>query len=786
MPKSRAYGGLDAFRILAALLVVAIHISPLTTYSAAGDFFLTRCLARVAVPFFFMVTGHFVLGQVLEGKGSFAPLGRQVRKILLLYLVAVVLYLPIGWYAGHYQDLSLLDGVRLLVFDGTFYHLWYFPACAMGLLVVYGLSRVFRGRGLWVAVGVLYAIALLGDSYYGLTAQIAPLASLYEAGFHLFSYTRNGLFMAPLFLLLGAQMGKRGPAPLPWAAGLGLALSLALMTGEGFLLRHLGLQRHDSMYLLLPLVMCFLYRLLLAWPAKAPAACRTLSTWVYILHPAMLVVLRGGAKVVGLTEILVGNSLVQYLMVCLLSFLAAGVVTWVLGRLRPQVPQLGRAWVQLDRAALVHNVAALRALLPPGCQLMPAVKADAYGHGALPVARILQGEGVSAFCVACLSEGIQLRKGGIRGEILILGYTHPDQFPLLRRYRLSQTVVDAAYARQLAAYGRPLSVHLAVDTGMHRLGEASGHLEEIRQIFALPSLRIQGIYTHLCTADGTTSRDQAYVHRQAQAFRELLERLQNQGIALPKVHLLASHGLLNYPDLGGDYARVGIALYGLLSAREDRNLAAPDLRPVLSLRARVASVKTLSPGCAAGYGLRGPAAHQGGGAGHRLRRRAAPDPDRGAGPPPRVPGPHCGADLHGPDPGGRDGNPRRGPGGRSRAPGHQRPGDHHRLRPGPAGRDHHQRDPQPPGPPAGADRPITQKPLLPAGGGTSCQRAFFLPSTQNPPLTRKWFRIRGGFVVTGPGRGRCPLPGSSTGSGCPGWSCSCGGCPPWGWPGSPG
>ena len=247
------------------------------------------------------------------------------------------------------------------------------------------------------------------------------------------------------------------------------------MTGEGFLLRHLGLQRHDSMYLLLPLVMCFLYRLLLAWPAKAPAACRTLSTWVYILHPAMLVVLRGGAKVVGLTEILVGNSLVQYLMVCLLSFLAAGVVTWVLGRLRPQVPQLGRAWVQLDRAALVHNVAALRALLPPGCQLMPAVKADAYGHGALPVARILQGEGVSAFCVACLSEGIQLRKGGIRGEILILGYTHPDQFPLLRRYRLSQTVVDAAYARQLAAYGRPLSVHLAVDTGMHRLGEASGH-----------------------------------------------------------------------------------------------------------------------------------------------------------------------------------------------------------------------------------------------------------------------------------------------------------------------
>ena len=162
-----------------------------------------------------MVTGHFVLGQVLEGKGSFAPLGRQVRKILLLYLVAVVLYLPIGWYAGHYQDLSLLDGVRLLVFDGTFYHLWYFPACAMGLLVVYGLSWCSGGGGLWVAVGVLYAIALLGDSYYGLTAQIAPLASLYEAGFHLFSYTRNGLFMAPPLPAPGCPDGQAGAPPCP-------------------------------------------------------------------------------------------------------------------------------------------------------------------------------------------------------------------------------------------------------------------------------------------------------------------------------------------------------------------------------------------------------------------------------------------------------------------------------------------------------------------------------------------------------------------------------------------
>ena len=290
------YGGLDAFKVIAALLVVAIHTSPLTTYSPDGDFLLTRSLARVAVPFFFMVTGQFVLGKVLQGRRPFSALWRQVKKILLLYLVAVVLYLPVGLYAGHYQGLSPLSALRLLLFDGTFYHLWYFPACATGLLLVYLLGRVLRGRGLLAVTGLLYLIGRFGDSYYGLTAALPPLAAAYEAGFQVFSYTRNGLFMAPLFLLLGARLGSRPPAGRPAVNGLGLLLSLVLMTGEAFTLRHFALQRHDSMYLLLPVVMVFLYRLLLAWSPQAPAFCRPVSTWVYILHPAMIVVIRGAAE----------------------------------------------------------------------------------------------------------------------------------------------------------------------------------------------------------------------------------------------------------------------------------------------------------------------------------------------------------------------------------------------------------------------------------------------------------------------------------------------------------
>lgn len=602
MPDPKRQGGLDWFKILAALLVVAIHTSPLTTYSAAGDFFLTRVLGRVAVPFFFLVTGQFILGPVLAGRRSPALLWRQGKKILLLYGAAILLYLPLGLYAGHYQDLTLGDALRLLVFDGTFYHLWYFPACLMGLAVVFLLSRVCRGKGLLAAVALLYLVGLGGDSYYGLTAALPPLAAAYDLGFQLYTYTRNGLWMAPLFLFLGARLGQppARPAPARWA--LGLILSFGGMTAEAFLLRQFALQRHDSMYLLLPVVMVFLYRLLQTWSVRAPAGLPTLSTWVYVLHPAMLVVVRGGAGVLGLTGLLVTNSLGHYLAVCLLSFLVAGGIAWLSLRRQPPRPRRDRAWITLDRQALCHNVKTLQALLPAGCQLTPVLKANAYGHGALPVAQVLARQGISSFCVATLEEGIQLRRGGVRGDLLILGYTHPDQFPLLRRYRLTQTVVDLPYARQLSAFGKTLPVHLAVDTGMHRLGIPAANLDEILTVFSLPHLRLAGLYTHLCTADGADPASQSYVQRQQEAFRQLLEELKNRGLTLPKVHLLASHGLLNYPAYGGDWARVGIALYGLLSSPEDRNTAAPALCPVLSLSAQVATVRTLAPGAAAGYG----------------------------------------------------------------------------------------------------------------------------------------------------------------------------------------
>lgn len=266
--------------------------------------------------------------------------------------------------------------------------------------------------------------------------------------------------------------------------------------------------------------------------------------------------------------------------------------------------ETGRAWIEIDRKALGHNVAVLRSLLPKGCELMPALKANAYGHGAVLVGRELNKMGVRAFCVACVEEGVELRKGGVEGEILILGYTHPLQFPLLEQYDLCQTVVDYAYARELQEYGERVAVHIGIDTGMHRLGERCEQVDRLCRICDMQNLVIKGAYTHLCVADSMAEKDRIYTRQQAEAFYHTIGVLRNRGYQIPRIHLLASSGVLFHPELGGDYARVGIALYGACGDMEGyRQAVQPPLRPVLSLKARIASVRELQPGESAGYGL---------------------------------------------------------------------------------------------------------------------------------------------------------------------------------------
>lgn len=645
-------GGLDYFRLLAAFLVVAIHISPLSAVSPDADFFLTRILARLAVPFFFLVTGYFILGEDPKPGVRAAVLPPRVRRFLfracLLYLCSILLYLPFGLYAGHYKELAAGMALRMVLFDGTFYHLWYFPACILGVLLVSLMKGCLPRRAVALTVSFLYLAGLFGDSYYGLAASVPFLKTAYEGIFGISSYTRNGLFFAPLFLALGSWLSARPDRLRSWDKTkelLGFFVSFALMALEGFLLRYFKLPRHDSMYLFLVPAVFFLFRFLLSLNCPPSKTIRTASAWIYILHPAVLIILRMTAKPLGLTKILVENPLIQFLSVSAVTAAAAFFITAVLRKeffhakfhagtglqTRPPASAFAcdppepvsesdgqsskasspsstylpgkRAWIELDLEALRHNVEYLRGLLPKGCRLMPAVKANAYGHGAVPIARELNRLGVDAFCVACVSEGVNLRKHGITGEILILGYTHPTQFPLLPRYQLTQTVVDANYAACLNEFGQRLHVHVGIDTGMHRLGERSENLKQLQSIWQMEHLVIDGVFTHLCTADGYTEQETAYLENQASAFYRTVNHLKKLGLACPRLHLLSSYGLLRCSELSEDYVRTGIALYGVLSDGGDMAARNPPLEPVLSLKARIAAVKKLLPGESAGYGI---------------------------------------------------------------------------------------------------------------------------------------------------------------------------------------
>lgn len=257
----------------------------------------------------------------------------------------------------------------------------------------------------------------------------------------------------------------------------------------------------------------------------------------------------------------------------------------------------GRAWIELDMAALRSNIAYLRSLLPAGCELMPAVKANAYGHGAIPIARELNVMGVGAFCVATADEGAQLRRAGIDGDILVLGYTHPNLLKTVLEYDLTQAIVDTEYARALISSGLKLRTQLAVDTGMHRLGIDYMDTRAALRLCAYESLGIEGAFTHICTGSDEFSA------LQAKRFKHFADTLRKHGAALPHLHLMSSQSLLNQPWLGGDYARVGIALYGVLSQREDTYAHAGMLHPVLSLKARIASVRNVACGEGVGYGL---------------------------------------------------------------------------------------------------------------------------------------------------------------------------------------
>ena len=267
-----------------------------------------------------------------------------------------------------------------------------------------------------------------------------------------------------------------------------------------------------------------------------------------------------------------------------------------------------RTWAEIDLGALEHNYRALRGMLSPGCRFLGVVKANAYGHGAIPVARRLEQLGADYLAVASLDEGAELRVAGITAPILVLGQTPAEFAADVVRLRLTQTVWDLETARALSAAagaeGRAVKIHLKADTGMSRLGLCRGasHLEQTAEamaaICALPGLVHEGIFTHFSDADGS----EEFTMLQFTRFLDLIEKLEGMGITFAIRHCAASAATLRFPCTHLDMVRPGIALYGHYPAPECVGLDGGTLEPVMALKTRVAAVEERPAGACVSYG----------------------------------------------------------------------------------------------------------------------------------------------------------------------------------------
>lgn len=259
-----------------------------------------------------------------------------------------------------------------------------------------------------------------------------------------------------------------------------------------------------------------------------------------------------------------------------------------------------RTWVEIDFNALTENVNNLKALTPEGCGYIGVVKANAYGHGAVPIARQLESLGVMYLAVACIDEAIELRNAGIRVDILVLGVTPECHIHEIMEYNLTQSVSDLAMAQKLSAYGvqgnKSILIHVKVDTGMSRLGFSTMSDTEIKNVFSLPMLECKGVFTHFANGDC----DPEYTQFQLQGFRTLLDKLAENGVQVPIRHCSASGAMLNYPECHMDAVRGGIAMYGYYPDPMVKRTC--ELKPVMSLKTRVSMVRDLETGTKISYG----------------------------------------------------------------------------------------------------------------------------------------------------------------------------------------
>ena len=269
---------------------------------------------------------------------------------------------------------------------------------------------------------------------------------------------------------------------------------------------------------------------------------------------------------------------------------------------------LKRTWAEVSLDNLEHNYRAIKNHIPEGCRFLGVMKADAYGHGAVPLSHALCELGAEYLAVSNLEEAIQLRRGGVRAPMLILGYTPASFADTMVFVDITQEVHSLEYAKELdtalAGTNYILNVHLKLDTGMTRIGffayDHERTLPELLEVCGLPHLHVEGVFTHFCVADSKAPEDEAFTRTQYARFTAMLDALAAHGIRPELRHCASSGATILYPELALDMVRPGIATYGHAPSEDAEGIL--DLRPLMTVRTTVAQLREIPAGTSISYG----------------------------------------------------------------------------------------------------------------------------------------------------------------------------------------
>ena len=269
-----------------------------------------------------------------------------------------------------------------------------------------------------------------------------------------------------------------------------------------------------------------------------------------------------------------------------------------------------KTWMEIDLDMIEHNYNTIRSHVPTSAGVCCTIKADAYGHGAIRVGKLLEELGGYFFAVSNPEEAIELRKAGITKPIMVLGYSPVEITELLAKYNISQCVHSYEYGKALAqdalSKGVKLSIHIKLDTGMGRIGfPFRGHDEEKRiseivELCKMPCFISEGIFTHFPISDDRKKGEQ-FTREQYERFISAIDRLEKRGIKFSVKHCANSAGLVDYPEYSMDMVRAGVLFFGILPSQEMKNTNF-DLLHTFSLKTVISNIKTVKKGESIGYG----------------------------------------------------------------------------------------------------------------------------------------------------------------------------------------